>query len=145
MNKLRVLFILCSLLSSVAAFAYNITGRITDSDGKPIRKAVIIARNDTMKVVAGIESDQNGRFLTCEINEPRVIIEVQYGKMEPVYLQVAGSDIETLDIGTIALKPRSVELDEVEVVADAVVQKPDRYIVIPSRGEVERAATSLRC
>lgn len=143
MNKLRVLFILCSLLSSVAAFAYNITGRITDSDGKPIRKAVIIARNDTMKVVAGIESDQNGRFLTCEINEPRVIIEVQYGKMEPVYLQVAGSDIETLDIGTIALKPRSVELEEVEVVADAVVQKPDRYIVIPSRGEVERAATSL--
>ena len=100
MNKLRVLFILCSLLSSVAAFAYNITGRITDSDGKPIRKAVIIARNDTMKVVAGIESDQNGRFLTCQINEPRVIIEVQYGKMEPVYLQVAGSDIETLDIGT---------------------------------------------
>ena len=143
MIKPRILLILCTLLSSAAAFAYNITGRITDSEGNPIRKAVIIARNDTMKVVADIESDQNGCFLTCQINEPRVIIEVQYDKMEPIYLQVAGSDIETLDIGTIALAPRSVELEEVEVIANAVVQKPDRYIVIPSRSEVERSATSL--
>ena len=47
-------------------------------------------------------------------------------------MYVTGTTDEFIDLGTVKLKPYSVELGEVTVTAQSVIQKPDRYIIIPS-------------
>ncbi|MDD2960798.1 MAG: carboxypeptidase regulatory-like domain-containing protein [Muribaculaceae bacterium] len=144
-GRLKPLAILTTvLLYSFVAHAYTITGRILDAnDSKPLRKAEIIVRNDSLKIVAGVNSDQNGNFSTSDIKEKRVTVEVAINEYAPIFLKVVGDDTDNLDLGNIELKRATVELDEVEVTAQSVIQKPDRYIVIPSKSEIERSAGSL--
>lgn len=137
------------LFSTTLAHAYSIRGKIVDGENnKPLRMAIIIAYNDSSKVVAGLNSDQNGIFVTANISEQQILVEVQREGYETTYMKVSGSPEEQLDLGVIELKPKAankpeVELQEVEVVAQSVIQKPDRYIVIPSKDEIDRAANSL--
>lgn len=129
---------------SLSATPYAIKGKIIDSrNGNPIRKAVIIAKDDSAKFLAGLNSDQDGIFITADIKAEQVFIEISKEKFETVYMQVSGISGEQLDIGTVALKPQAVELNEVTVTAESVIQKPDRYIIIPSLSEIERSASSL--
>ena len=54
---------------SLSATPYAIKGKIIDSrNGNPIRKAVIIAKDDSAKFLAGLNSDQDGIFITADIN-----------------------------------------------------------------------------
>lgn len=132
------------LLSCFTAEAYTITGRIIDSrNDAPLRKAEIIARNDSSKFLNGLNSDQNGIFITADLDAPQILLEVSKEGYETKYIRVSGETSGQLDLGTIALSPRAVELNEVEVTAQSVIQKPDRYIVLPSKQEIERSSSSI--
>lgn len=144
-KHLHIPALVLMLTSSLLAEAYTITGRIIDgSNNAPLRKAVIIARNDSSKVLAGLESDQNGIFVTGNVNAEKAIIEISREGYESRYLQVAGDATDQLNIGTVALTPqKNVTLKEVEVTAQSVIQKPDRYIILPSKDEIRRASSAV--
>lgn len=136
-------FIALVLTLSVNSYAYVIKGTITDETGKPIRKAVVIGRDSTNKVKVGNETDQFGQFTSANITDSTLRIEITKEDYAPVYMQIAGTAEEFINLGIVKLKPHSVELNDVTVTAQSVIQKPDRYIIIPSVNEITQSSNGL--
>lgn len=116
---------------------------VVDEKGKPIWKALVIGRNSMKKVVVGVETDPSGKFSSANVTDSILAIEISKEDYTTVYIRISGTDGEFVDLGTIELKPMEVSLGEVVVTAQTVIQKPDRYIIIPSRKELDRAANGL--
>lgn len=144
----RLLMILPLLLAaaiSLQAHGYVIRGQVIDrSNNNPIWHATIIARTDSAKFVAGLESDQSGRFYTAEITTARpIVVEVTHTAYQPTYINLYGTPQGVIDLELIPLTPKATELKEVTVVSESVIQKPDRYIVFPSTHEIEQSPSSI--
>ena len=142
-NINRTILAMFFLLQSVCSYAYVIKGTIVNETEKPIRKAVVIGRNSVNKVKIGIETDEFGQFASANVNDSTLLIEITKEDYSPVYMYVTGTTDEFIDLGTVKLKPYSVELGEVTVTAQSVIQKPDRYIIIPSVGEITQSSNGL--
>lgn len=142
-NINRTILAMFFLLQSVCSYAYVIKGTIVSETEKPIRKAVVIGRNSANKVNIGIETDEFGQFASANVNDSTLLIEITKENYTPVYMSVTGTTDEFIDLGTVKLKPYSVELGEVTVTAQSVIQKPDRYIIIPSVGEITQSSNGL--
>ena len=141
---IKLLILTMMLLCPSIAEAYTITGQIVDKEsGTPLRKAVIIARNDSSKVLAGLNSDQNGQFTTANIDCQNVVLEISRENYKTTYFAVSNETAGVIDIGKILLERKTIELQEVEVNAQSVIQKPDRYLIFPSAKEIARSASSL--
>lgn len=130
-------------MQSVSAYGYVIRGSIVDEAGKPIHKAVVIGRNDDDDIVIGIETDQAGQFYSADIEDTSLLVEISKEGRNTLFINVVGTADEFVDLGTIKLLPRAVELDEVSVTAQSVTQKADRYIVIPSKSEISQSTNGL--
>ena len=100
-------------------------------------------RQSANKVKIGIETDEFGQFASANVNDSTLLIEITKENYTPVYMSVTGTTDEFIDLGTVKLKPYSVELGEVTVTAQSVIQKPDRYIIIPSVGEITQSSNGL--
>lgn len=139
----RTILAMTFLLQAVCSYAYVIKGTIVNETEKPIRKAVVIGRNSVNKVKVGIETDESGQFTSANVNDSTLLIEITKEDYTPVYMRVTGTTDEFIDLGIVKLKPYSVELGEVAVTAQSVIQKPDRYIIIPSVSEITQSSNGL--
>lgn len=141
----KIILALFLLLQSMYLQAYVIKGTVVDETGKPIRKAVVIGRNSLKNVVVGVETDQFGKFSSVSINDSTLAIEISKDEYAAVYINILGTTGEFVDLGTIELKLKlkEVNLGEVVVTAQTVIQKPDKYIIIPSRKELEQSTDGL--
>ena len=142
-SVLHALAALALLLLPSMASGYVITGQIADSLNTPVRKALILGKNSSNEVRVGIESDQNGRFASANVNDSILSIEISKEGYNPVHLVVSGTSDAYVDLGTIHLGAAAVMLNEVTVTAQQVTQKADRYIIIPTRSEVEQSTNGL--
>ena len=131
------------LLQALSLNAYVIKGTVVDESEIPIRKAVIIGRNSANKVKVGVETDPMGQFSSVNVMDSTLLIEISKEGHCPIYINVAGTDNEFVDLGIIRLNTQVVNLDEVTVTAQSVIQKPDRYIIIPSSGEITQSSNGL--
>ncbi|HEY9542170.1 TonB-dependent receptor [Prevotella sp.] len=139
----KVILLQFMLLLSIHLHAYVIKGTVTDEQGSPIRKAVVIGRNSMRKVIIGLETDPSGKFSSAHINESTLAIEISKENYATVYINISGTSGEFIDLGNITLKAKEINLNEVVVTAQSVIQKPDRYIIIPTRKELELATNGL--
>lgn len=140
---LRSLILMFISLLPLQMLGYVVTGKIVDASGKPIRKAVIEGKNKEGVFRLGIETDENGQFQSVNVNDSALSLEISKEGLMPVYMDVVGTPDAYLDLGTVYLSQKSVKLDEVTVTAQSVTQKADRYIIIPTSSEVERATNGL--
>lgn len=131
------------LLQALSLNAYVIKGTVVDESEIPLRKAVIIGRNSANKVKVGVETDPMGQFLSVNVMDSTLLIEISKEGHCPIYINVTGTDNEFVDLGIIRLNTQVVNLDEVTVTAQSVIQKPDRYIIIPSSGEITQSSNGL--
>lgn len=135
-NILKFLALLALLLLPVESYGYAIRGKIVDESNTPIRKAVIIGRNKADKVRIGVETDQMGQFLSANVNDSTLLVEISKEDYSPVYINVDGTSDTYIDLGVVRLAKRAVDLNEVTVTAQTVIQKADRYIILPSAEEL---------
>lgn len=142
-SVLHALAALALLLLPSMASGYVITGQIADSLNTPVRKALILGKNSSNEVRVGIESDQNGRFASANVNDSILSIEISKEGYNPVHMVVSGTSDAYVDLGTIHLGAAAVMLNEVTVTAQQVTQKADRYIIIPTRSEIEQSTNGL--
>jgi len=142
-NMQKIILVLFLLLQSMYSYSYVIKGTIVDEAGKPIRKAVIIGRNSVKKVVVWVETDGLGQFSSTNVNDSTLAIEISKNDYATVYYNIVGTPGEFVDLGIIKLKPMVVNLGEVVVTAQTVIQKPDRYLIIPLKKEIEQATNGL--
>ena len=133
--KIKSLFLAVLLCSAITAVADNakISGRIKDANDKSaIIGATVLLLQDTVQI-AGTTSDNNGKF-TLDADTGTYVLELSYIGYETirVVLTVNGDS----HIGTMQMQEVSTELGEVVVEGDAVIQKVDRQILLPSKEQM---------
>lgn len=136
--------LLLLLVQSMFLQAYVVKGTVVDANGHPVKKALVLGRNNVGQVVIGIETDSHGHFSSANVADSTLIIEISKDAYDTLYIHISGTSGECVDLGTVSLmKTMEVNLSEVEVTAQSVVQKPDRYIIIPTEKELKQATNGL--
>ena len=137
--------IICLLLGLVQqVYAYDITGQIVDrTDNSELAGASVVIKTDSVSIVTAVTADEKGKFRVSGITAPDVWIDVQMIGYQGQRTVISGNEGENLNLDVIALTPVQNMLDEVTVTGSSVIQKPDRYLIIPSQKDIERAESSL--
>lgn len=87
-------------------------------------------------------TNENGWFSFGGVKDTYACIELTYTGYESQRISLDFIDGDYY-MGEIKLSPRSKELEEVVVSASRVIEKVDKYVLIPSVKELERASASL--
>jgi len=140
---LKTIFALLLLTQVDSSFAYIVKGTVVDATGKPVHKVLVVGRNKANKVVIGLETDQMGQFVSAEVNDSALSIEISKDNLVPIKIDISGTPNQLVDLGTITLFERQVTLGDVVVTAESVMHKPGRYIVIPSQKELSHSTNGL--
>ena len=135
---------LCLALLSFNLYAYDITGQIVDrTDNSELAGASVVIKTDSVSIVTAVTADEKGRFHVSGITSPDILVDVQMMGYQGQRTVISGNEGENLNLDVIALTPVQNMLDEVTVTGSSVIQKPDRYLIIPSQKDIERSASSL--
>ena len=135
------IFILLSFLSVEISAQIQLSGTIVDADTK---KPLAFANETLLKAdstfINGALCDSAGFFTFKNLPQGDYLLSSTFTGYDKIYTQVVALDKDR-DLGTIALQPSGVMLNEVTVTGAAVIQKPDRKIIIPSATQI-RASNS---
>lgn len=134
---LAVLF--CSAITATANNA-KIFGRIMDANDKSaIIGATVLLMQDTVQI-AGTTTDSNGKF-TLNADTGNYILELSYIGYETIRMALTVND--NTHIGTIQMQEGATELGEVVVESQAIIQKVDRQILLPSKEQMQTSSDGV--
>ena len=129
----------CSAMTATANNA-KISGRIKDAnDNFSIIGATVLLIQDTMQI-AGTTTDNNGKF-TLNAEKGDYILELSYIGYETIRMALTVND--NMHIGTIQMQEGATELGEVVVESQAVIQKVDRQILLPSKEQMQASSDGV--
>lgn len=129
----------CSAITATANNA-KISGRIKDAnDNFSIIGATVLLIQDTMQI-AGTTTDNNGKF-TLNSEKGDYILELSYIGYETIRMALTVND--NMHIGTIQMQEGATELGEVVVESQAVIQKVDRQILLPSKEQMQASSDGV--
>lgn len=129
----------CSAITTTANNA-KISGRIKDAnDNFSIIGATVLLIQDTMQI-AGTTTDINGKF-TLNAEKGDYILELSYIGYETIRMALTVND--NMHIGTIQMQEGATELGEVVVESQAVIQKVDRQILLPSKEQMQASSDGV--
>lgn len=129
----------CSAITATANNA-KISGRIKDAnDNFSIIGATVLLIQDTMQI-AGTTTDNNGKF-TLNAEKGDYILELSYIGYETIRMALTVND--HMHIGTIQMQEGATELGEVVVESQAVIQKVDRQILLPSKEQMQASSDGV--
>ena len=130
----RILFTLALALIGMNVFAQTITGRLTDDDDQPIAFANVALYADTV-LMKGTTTGEDGAF-SIECSDETYRLVASYVGYERLVVRCQAGDLGTLTMSSLQLK-------EVEITADRIIEKVDRFVVLPKQEEVEAAGRTL--
>lgn len=134
---LAVLF--CSAITATANNA-KVFGRIMDANDKSaIIGATVLLMQDTVQI-AGTTTDSNGKF-TLNAEKGDYILELSYIGYETIRMALTVND--NTHIGTIQMQEGATELSEVVVESQAIIQKVDRQILLPSKEQMQASSDGV--
>ena len=134
---LAVLF--CSAITATANNA-RISGRIKDAtDKSAIIGATVLLIQDTMQI-AGTTTDNNGKF-SLDADTGNYILELSYIGYETIRMALTVNG--DTHIGTIQMQEGATELGEVVVESQAIIQKVDRQILLPSKEQMQASSDGV--
>jgi len=123
------------LYVAMTATANNakISGRIKDANDKSaIIGATVLLMQDTVQI-AGTTTDNSGKF-TIDAGNGDYILELSYIGYETIRMALTVND--NTHIGDILMQEGATELGEVVVESQAIIQKVDRQILLPSKEQM---------
>ncbi len=136
------IFLAVLLCSAITAAANNarISGRIKDANDKSaIIGATVLLMQDTAQI-AGTATDNNGKF-SLDADTGNYILELSYIGYETI--RMAFTVNGNTHIGTIQMQEGATELGEVVVESQAVIQKVDRQILLPSKEQMQASSDGV--
>ena len=126
--------------TATAANNAKISGRIKDANDKSsIIGATVLLMQDTAQI-AGTTTDNNGKF-TLNADTGNYILELSYIGYETIRMALTVND--NTHIGTIQMQEGAMELGEVVVESQAVIQKVDRQILLPSKEQMQASSDGV--
>lgn len=130
---------LCSAMTATANNA-KISGRIKDANDKSaIIGATVLLMQDTVQI-AGTTTDNSGKF-SLDADTGNYILELSYIGYETIRMALTVND--NTHIGTIQMQEGATELGEVVVESQAVIQKVDRQILLPSKEQMQASSDGV--
>ena len=130
---------LCVAMTATANNA-KISGRIKDANDKSaIIGATVLLMQDTMQA-AGTTTDNSGKF-TLNADTGNYILELSYIGYETIRMALTVN--ENTHIGDILMQEGATELGEVVVESQAVIQKVDRQILLPSKEQMQASSDGV--
>ena len=139
--KTRVLFVALAIVSAGASYAQNkVNGTVIDrTDNSKLIGVNVTLSNDSGQV-AGTTTDRNGKF-TLNAEKGDYILELSYIGYETIRMALTVND--NTHIGTIQMQEGATELSEVVVESQAIIQKVDRQILLPSKEQMQASSDGV--
>ena len=129
----------CVAMTATANNA-KISGRIKDANDKSaIIGATVLLIQDTMQI-AGTTTDNNGKF-SLDADTGNYILELSYIGYETIRMALTVNG--DTHIGDILMQEGATELGEVVVESQAVIQKVDRQILLPSKEQMQASSDGV--
>lgn len=105
------------LLYAAGAYAYTVSGVVTDSLGEPLVEATVrLLRTRDSSFVGGTTSDINGAFTIKNVNNGRYTLQATYIGYDPTTLAVRVKDAN-VKLNPVVLRESSIMLKEAVVTA----------------------------
>ena len=122
----RFFLLSLALLMATSAMAISrVTGRVVDTEGKPIGYATVVATSDE-GVTRGVATDDAGGFvLQLQDGSYNILVEFVGYEAWQQSVSVAGD----VDLGEVTLKESATEIGEVVVEAEMITREADRFVV----------------
>ena len=139
--KHTILFaaMLCVAMTTTANNA-KISGRIKDANDKSaIIGATVLLMQDTVQI-AGTTTDNSGKF-TIDAGNGDYILELSYIGYETIRMALTVNG--DTHIGDILMQEGATELGEVVVESQAIIQKVDRQILLPSKEQMQASSDGV--
>lgn len=140
--RLTILTLLIYFVTTTEA-QVKVSGSVVDANTRNTVEFANIAllKNDST-FYAGSSSDTLGLFAFNNIPKDNYILSATFVGYTKTYIpvQVNGSDV---NIGTVSLATSDVLLKDVTVTANAVIQKSDRKIIIPSDAQIKASNSGV--
>lgn len=132
--KTSIIIFLWLLSSSTFSQNGSIRGNIIDKlSGKPVEYSTIALINiEDSTIITGTLSDNTGYFILSDLAYSSYLIKIQFMGYQSKIMDISLSDNNRhINIGEIILKPSTIGLEEVKIVADKpyVQYKIDKKIV----------------
>ena len=139
--KTRVLFVALAIVSAGASYAQNkVNGTVINrTDNSKLIGVNVTLSNDSGQI-AGTTTDNNGKF-TLNADTGNYILELSYIGYETIRMALTVND--NTHIGTIQMQEGATELGEVVVESQAVIQKVDRQILLPSKEQMQASSDGV--
>ena len=139
--KTRVLFVALAIVSAGTLCAQNkVNGCVIDrTDNSKLIGVNVTLSNDSGQV-AGTTTDINGKF-TLNAEKGDYILELSYIGYETIRMALTVND--NTHIGTIQMQEGATELGEVVVESQAIIQKVDRQILLPSKEQMQASSDGV--
>ena len=139
--KTRVLFVALAIVSAGASYAQNkVNGTVIDrTDNSKLIGVNATLSNDSGQV-AGTTTDNNGKF-SLDADTGNYILELSYIGYETIRMALTVND--NTHIGTIQMQEGATELGEVVVESQAIIQKVDRQILLPSKKQTQASSDGV--
>ncbi len=130
---------LCVAMTAAANNA-KISGRIKDANDKSaIIGATVLLMQDTVQI-AGTTTDNSGKF-TIDAGNGDYILELSFIGYETIRMALTVND--NTHIGDILMQEGATELGEVVVESQAIIQKVDRQILLPSKEQTQASSDGV--
>ena len=139
--KTRVLFVALAIVSAGASYAQNkVNGTVIDrTDNSKLIGVNVTLSNDSGQI-AGTTTDNNGKF-TLNAEKGDYILELSYIGYETIRMALTVN--ENTHIGDILMQEGAMELGEVVVESQAIIQKVDRQILLPSKEQMQASSDGV--
>ena len=139
--KTHVLFLALAFVSVGAVYAQNkVNGTITDIADNSKLIGVNVTLSNNQGQVAGAITDTHGNFVLVA-DSGDYVLECSYVGYETLRMRLAVA--ENIVLGTIQMQEASVQLGEVVVESQAVIQKVDRQILLPSKEQTRASSDGV--
>ena len=139
--KTHVLFLALAFVSAGAVYAQNkVNGTITDIADNSKLIGVNVTLSNNQGQVAGAITDTHGNFVLIA-DSGDYVLECSYIGYETLRMRLAVA--ENIVLGTIQMQETSVQLGEVVVESQAVIQKVDRQILLPSKEQTRASSDGV--
>jgi outer membrane receptor protein involved in Fe transport len=124
-----------------------ISGKVVDDSTKePLPYVNIVVKDMANNILTGGITDDNGAFTIKKIPKGKSLVEIQFMGFETYSTEISiSSKKKKIDLGNIALKETTSELDEVVVRAETstVIQKVDRKVITVGKDLTAAGTTAV--
>lgn len=139
---MRHILVCILILFFATSFARTISGVVIDEKDKEPLVGVYVTLSDDSISGKHAVSNGNGWFILRNVHEQDVTLSLVYNGYESLNISIELSSEDT-DMGEILMTPQVTQLNELVVTGTRVNQRADKYIILPTTAEIDRASESV--